>query len=237
MIAPDIIRLSPNHNAYPVSGHTVIIHATRSGHSMNPTEFEGTLNYMMLTNPPAGPVSSHWVIARDGRKARVVPDNLQAWHAGTDNPRAWGIELEQGAENDGFTPEQIAALVSVCEGYRDDFGVPAVHAAAPWGMGFIGHQETLQGRSFGKTDPGHLFPWDDFIAALRPQVATIDGLGVVLDDGTDLGNVLPPLPPGRVVAGVGAHFTDDTISRLWPAADAVKVHQIDAFDDGSVRVT
>src|SRR5689334_7799000 len=99
MIAPDLTRLSPNVNAAPMPAGTrcVIIHATRSGVSMNPTEFDGTLNYMATP----GTTSSHWVIARDGRKARVVPDNRQAWHAGSDNDNAWGIELEQGVEADG----------------------------------------------------------------------------------------------------------------------------------------
>jgi N-acetyl-anhydromuramyl-L-alanine amidase AmpD len=136
---------------------------------MNPTEFEGTLSYMETP----GTVSSHWVIARAGLKARVVPDNQQAWHAGSDNDNSVGIELEQGAEQDGFTPEQIAALVDVCKGYRDDFGVPVYHVHDSGSGGFVGHQETEQGRRNGKSDPGALFPWDAFIAALVPEPAPV----------------------------------------------------------------
>lgn len=173
MIAPDIIRWSPNvnrdGNGVPLrlNARTVIIHATRSGKSMNPTEFIGTLNYMATP----GTVSSQWVIARDGRAARCVPDDQQAWHAGEDNDNAFGIELEQGAEQDGFTAPQIDKLVAVCKGYMVDFGVAPVHATSSTMSGFIGHQETAQGQRSGKSDPGAGFPWDAFMNALTGSVA------------------------------------------------------------------
>ncbi|KKM05735.1 hypothetical protein LCGC14_1751050, partial [marine sediment metagenome] len=110
MVTPDLVRLSPNYYNRPPRGGVVIIHATRSTVSMNPSEFEGTLNYFSDRNSEA---SSHWVIARDGRKARVVPDNLQAWHAAEDNAIAWGIELEQGVESDGFPLMQMESLIEV----------------------------------------------------------------------------------------------------------------------------
>lgn len=171
MIAPDITDLSPNFNkhlndvpvAMPATVRTVIIHSTRSGKSMNPSEMEGTLNYMRQP----GTVSSHWVIARDGTKARVVPDDRQAWHAGADNDNAWGIELEQGIEADGFTEPQLLSLIQVCRGYIGDFGVLPVHARWSIEPGFIGHSETSQGQGFGKSDPGVHFPWAEFIAALE----------------------------------------------------------------------
>ena len=126
---------------------------------MNPSELEGTLNW--FKNPVAR-VSSHWVIGRNGEKVRVIDDDKQAWHAGQHNATHWGIELEQGVESDGFTPEQMAALVAVCKGY----GVPVTHDF----NGFIGHQETPQGRASGKSDPGSLFNWDGFINELRQDV-------------------------------------------------------------------
>lgn len=171
MIIPDLTRLSPNVNdaLMPAGVKTVIIHCTRSGVSMNPTEFEGTLNYM--SRP--GTTSSQWVISRTGLAARVVPDNRQAWHAQEDNDNAWGIEVEQGVETDGFTPPQLSKLIEVCRGYMTDFGVPAEHAASSHSPGFIGHQETVQGRRNGKSDPGSLFPWEDFINTLRGDGDTL----------------------------------------------------------------
>jgi len=163
MINPDLVQISPNNSgAMPPGVSCVVIHATRSGVSMNPTEFEGTLNYMSTP----GTTSSHWVISREGVKARVVYDDLMAWHAGQLNDNAWGIELEQGVESDGFTQAQMDALVQVCKGYMEDYGVPAHHSHVFAFPGFVGHEETAQGMEWGKTDPGSLFDWDWFIAAL-----------------------------------------------------------------------
>lgn len=215
MIEPDETYLSPNHYSTPVSGHTVIIHATRSGVSMNPTEYRGTINYMLTP----GTVSSHWVVSRTGIRARVVPDTLMAWHAGVDNPYAWGIEVEQGVESDGFTEVQLAAVLSICKGYRDDFGVLPVHATG-FGphpaYGFIGHQETAQGRSYGKSDPGHLFPWDAFIASLQSITPTPlpAGIGAHYDDGSDEEIWVPR--PGKNLDGVGMRLDDGQVTRIWP---------------------
>lgn len=219
MIAPDLVRLSPNVNSanMPEGVKTVIIHCTRSGHSRNPTEFDGTLNYMATP----GTTSSHWVVARDGRKARVVPDFRQAWHAGVDNDNAWGIELEQGAEGDGFEPEQIAAVIEICKGYRDDFGVPPRHATNSTEGGFIGHQETAQGKSNGKSDPGYLFPWDAFIEALAPAPAPVRtpvGIGAHYSDGfsEEIWNAGGPESGYRTLDGVGVRYEDGTIETVWP---------------------
>lgn len=192
MIQPDIFHPSPNKYERPVIGRTVIIHATRSGKPMNPTEFAGTLNYM--ASP--GTTSSHWVISRTGLKARVVQDQFQAWHAAADNDNCWGIELEQGAEMDGFELPQLNALIEICRDYMAECNVPAVHVTSSSEPGFIGHQETAQGRGQGKSDPGRLFPWLWFIGALlTPQVDLEGGAMFILSkrkvwpegqrDGTD----------------------------------------------------
>ena len=151
MITPDLVRLSPNFGAGVPTGRLVVIHATRSGVSMNPTEFEGTLNWFARADVG---LSAHWVIARDGRKARVVENHNRAVHAGEHNLTAWGIELEQGVEADGFATPQIAALVAVCRGYVADFGVEPVHTLDATQSGFIGHQETPQGKRVGKCIAG-----------------------------------------------------------------------------------
>lgn len=165
-VTPDIIHLSPNFNDAPIVGRTVIIHGTRSGKSMNPSEFIGTLNYMEQKYT----TSSQWVISRKGEKARVVPNNKQAHHAGVDNDNTWGVELEQGAEQDGFTQLELNALVEVCrDEYMADYDVPPVRVLSSSAPGFVGHQDTQQGRASGKSDPGVLFPWEWFINELKKQ--------------------------------------------------------------------
>ncbi len=169
MIEPDLVKLSPNFSPGMPNGKLVVIHATRSDTgSLNPTEFEGTLNWFRKTaadDPNAG-TSAHWVVARDGRKARVVLDTNKAQHAVEHNLVAWGIELEQSQDGDGFTEAQIAALVSICKGYVEDFGVAVVHTLEVTKSGFIGHEETPQGKRVGKTDPGKQFDWAEFIELL-----------------------------------------------------------------------
>jgi N-acetyl-anhydromuramyl-L-alanine amidase AmpD len=160
-MTPDRISVSPFSDPSPPTGQGVVIHATRSGKSMNPAELEGTLSW--FKNPVAR-VSSHWVIGRDGTTVRVIPDARRAWHAGTHNATHWGIELEQGIETDGFTAPQMASLIEVCRTYVA-LGVPARHAFD----GFIGHDETPQGRASGKSDPGFLFNWSKLVTALTPH--------------------------------------------------------------------
>lgn len=168
MIKPDKTSFSPHSNPFRPAGTGVVIHATRSGKPGFAMELAATLNW--FANPDSQ-VSSHWVIGRQGEKVRVIADTAQAWHAGEHNATHFGIELEQGVESDGFTDAQIDALVEVCRGYVEDFGIAPVHSPSTLMSGFIGHQETVQGKRAGKTDPGKLFPWDRFIALLSPPAA------------------------------------------------------------------
>ncbi len=170
----DVVHLSPNYTVdqnndpvpMPASTKTVIIHGTRSGKSMNPSEFIGTLNYMSRY----GTTSSHLVIGREANQtARVVPDDLRAHHAAEDNDNAWGIEVCQGVESDGFTDAQYEQLRLAGLHYMKEFGVPARHARSSTEPGFIGHEETAQGKRDGKSDPGRLFDWDRFILSLREE--------------------------------------------------------------------
>jgi len=205
MIEPDVTRLSPNFSASPPTQRLVVIHATRSGTSNNPSEFDGTLNWFGRTDSQ---VSSHWVIGRDGRKARVVADGQQAWHSGEHNV-GWGIELEQGVSADGFTPPQLAALTEVCAGYVLDFGVPAVHTLDAGQPGFIGHEETKQGKRVGKSDPGSLFAWDAFIAGLRRRAAPSPGAP---------GSPLDELTAGEIAWACG-HLQDYALAEVLSPND------------------
>lgn len=168
MTQPDRTSTSPHFNPRPPSGQGVVIHATRSGKSMNPTELEGTLNWF---KNPASQVSAHWVIGRDGTKVRVIPDSQQAWHAGSHNATHYGIELEQGDEDDGFTVPQMASLIEVCRGYVE-LDVRPIHSFD----GFIGHDETPQGRASGKSDPGYLFNWSGLITGLANVTPTPEAI-------------------------------------------------------------
>ena len=103
-------------------------------------------------------VSAHFVIAREGSVTQFVDLNARAWHAGQSvfqgrtgcNDFSIGIELE-GCVNDDYAPQQIEALVFLCDEVIKKF--PSVAWVA-------GHSDIAPGR---KTDPGPRFPWGQFL--------------------------------------------------------------------------
>jgi N-acetyl-anhydromuramyl-L-alanine amidase AmpD len=212
MIEPDVTQLSPHFNAARPQPRQVVIHATRSGISNFPREFEATLNWFSSSNSQA---STHWVIDRDGTTGRCVPDNRQAWHAGESNAWSWGIELCQGVEADGFTEPQIDKLVEVCAGYCQDFGIPPAHVTFDAMHGFIGHEETSQGIRARKSDPGIRFDWNGFIARL----------GAFLE---------PPVPPVESKETTAMYLLghpDDTRSFLVVGESSYHVPNGQIWDD------
>ena len=100
-------------------------------------------------------VSSHYLIARDGRVLQLVDDLGRAWHAGrswwgghTDiNSTSIGIELD----NNGFEPfaePQIVALEKLLRELVDRLRIPPQNV--------VGHGDVAPGR---KVDPSRYFPW------------------------------------------------------------------------------
>jgi N-acetylmuramoyl-L-alanine amidase len=124
----------------------VILHHTSDG---NAEEALRTLT------DPARKVSSHYLIARDGRTYSLVDERARAWHAGESywggnrdlNSASIGIELD----NDGdepFADVQIDALLALLADLKVRYGIPTAN--------FIGHGDVAPRR---KTDPGSHFPW------------------------------------------------------------------------------
>lgn len=165
MIAPDLTKWSPDYRQGRPSKNIVIIHSTRSGvRPYYELEYQATINW--LTGPSG--LSIHWVVGRNpNEKARLVRDDCQAFHAGEHNYEAWGIEVCQSMPNDNYGDEQLAQLVQICKGYVADFGVASIHTLSMSQSGFIGHEETPQGKRAGKSDPGNPFPWERFISMLQ----------------------------------------------------------------------
>lgn len=130
-----------------------VIHSTRSGIPGN-DDWYSTVNWFAN---PASQVSSHLLIARDGRVGRFVADEDTAWHAGEHNPYTLGVELEQPTIDTPFTEIQLRrAAIAVCE-WRGKWGP----------LSCVGHENTPQGIRIGKTDPGPLFDWTHFTELLN----------------------------------------------------------------------
>jgi N-acetylmuramoyl-L-alanine amidase len=104
---------------------------------------------------PARHVSSHYLIARDGRILQLVDDLSRAWHAGDAywggledlNSASIGIELDNNGR-EPFPEALIASLLMLLRDLKERFDIPAAN--------FIGHGDIAPGR---KVDPGVLFPW------------------------------------------------------------------------------
>ncbi len=101
-------------------------------------------------------VSSHFLIARDGRLVQFVPTHKRAWHAGESNFRgrekvndfSLGIELE-GCDEEPFETAQYTVLATLT-------GLLMRHYPAITPAHITGHNQIAPHR---KTDPGPHFDW------------------------------------------------------------------------------
>ncbi len=135
----------------------MILHATRSGRSgalAREEEYALTIGYMLK----AGTVSSHRLIGvLPGQHAQLVADELQAWHAEEDNREWLSIEFCQPRPDDPFSGYQIETGIAVVVAWFRRYGLEAS------GETVRRHEDTEQGQRWGKTDPGPLFPYQEFI--------------------------------------------------------------------------
>jgi N-acetylmuramoyl-L-alanine amidase len=100
-------------------------------------------------------VSSHYVIAKNGKVIQMLNDYLRAWHAGsgswgksTDiNSTSIGIELDNNGE-EPFSEVQINSLLLLLSKLKKDYNIPT--------QNFIGHSDIAPTR---KNDPSAFFPW------------------------------------------------------------------------------
>jgi len=162
-----------------------------------------TLKTFTTTKPQ---VSSHYVIADDGRVVQMVNDYLRAWHGGnaiwgknTDiNSASIGIELD----NNGFEPfsdKQIISLLALLTKLKKDYNIPT--------QNIIGHSDIAPSR---KTDPSKLFPW---------KLLALNGFGIWPDE------ILEPAPANFNVEQALRIIGYNT-KNLSSAISAFKLHYI-----------
>ncbi len=149
----------------------VVMHATRStiATKTDAEELQSTLNWFV--NPDGA--SSHWVLS-ELERVRVVKDSLIAWHSAYLNGRSWGIEMTQPTIDRPFTDGHYANAALIGQNYVS-LGVAPVWLPY-WdggeGSGFVAHEDTIQGRQAGKSDPGPKFDRVRFIASLEGEMLT-----------------------------------------------------------------
>ncbi|MGC1459784.1 MAG: 1,6-anhydro-N-acetylmuramyl-L-alanine amidase AmpD [Steroidobacteraceae bacterium] len=121
--------------------------------------FTGTLPrhaHPYFATIPAGRVSAHVLIRRDGTAVQFVPFGARAWHAGLSeyqgrsgcNDFSIGIELE-GTDETAYEDAQYRVLTAVIAALLAAY--PTLDAAR-----LVGHSDIAPGR---KLDPGAKFDW------------------------------------------------------------------------------
>ena len=137
--------------------------------------FTGTLPrhaHPYFATIPAGRVSAHVLIRRDGTPVQFVAFGARAWHAGLSeyqgragcNDFSIGIELE-GTEATAYEDAQYRGLTAVIAALLACY--PTLDAAR-----IVGHSDIAPGR---KLDPGVKFDWP----RLRNLVAQSAGAAIV----------------------------------------------------------
>lgn len=127
------------------------------------TLYRGAGAHPYFQQMPAGRVSAHVLIRRDGLVSQYVPCGERAWHAGKSeyggragcNDFSIGIELE-GADEVPYTEAQYDQLARVVRALLG--GYPTLSAES-----ITGHSDIAPGR---KTDPGPAFDWGRFRSLL-----------------------------------------------------------------------
>jgi N-acetyl-anhydromuramyl-L-alanine amidase AmpD len=142
----------------------VVLHHTGD---KGPLSEEGTIRYLQQWH--SNPVSTHKLFRRDGTIVKIVPEHMQAWHAG--NSRLGGREgcnscLGYEISNTGlgvelYTPEEYEAvalsLVYDCALYRIPDSMVSSHKrvaddwvrAKPWRFG-LGRKTDPRGWDWGR---------------------------------------------------------------------------------------
>lgn len=137
---------SPNFNARAPA--LIVVHFTQQ------ESVEQSLRTLSTGNSH-GPVSSHYLIGKDGSLYQLVADGHRAWHAGagswgglTDvNSFSIGIELDNNGR-EPFSEPLIDTLLVLLEDLCTRWNIPR--------EAVIGHSDLAPTR---KVDPGPLFPW------------------------------------------------------------------------------
>lgn|GEM_PF-573242 len=112
-------------------------------------------------------VSSHFLINRQGRVYRLVPETSKAWHCGGSrmpppdnrlnvNDFSIGVEL-MATENSGFTIEQYDSVVNLAAYLEKKYSRLFTYVGHDMIAGKTAVEEGL--RINAKVDPGALFDW------------------------------------------------------------------------------
>jgi hypothetical protein len=124
--------------------------------------FEGTIAWQ---KNPAARVSSHFVIAKDGRTAQIVDTDIRAWAQRSGNPSWLSVENEGFVPNE-LTAQQIEANARLLVRANQIYGIPLQIATSPSGRGLGHHSMGAENR----VDWGHSQCPGRAIIAQKPEI-------------------------------------------------------------------
>ena len=146
-VKPDNVEWLPSPCFKPRPGprsiRMVVLHATEGS-------YESAIEWLRKPHR-RNPSSAHYIIAKDGRVAKLVREQDVAWHAIGVNGWSLGVELETvDARDSQYTQVQLNIAMFIC------LGTCLKHGVQP--MSIVGHDSIDPKR---KTDPIE-FPWPEF---------------------------------------------------------------------------
>lgn len=117
----------PNQSGAMLEQRGVVIHIAEGS-------YNGTISWQMN---PASNVSSHFIVAKDGRVTQMVDTDRTAWTQADGNGHWLSVENE-GYVPDRLTDAQLAANAAILARAHQMYGVPLQIATSPSGYG-LGH--------------------------------------------------------------------------------------------------
>ena len=177
---PDIVpavpleyRWSVNHAGDRPQTIGIVLHSTRSGQVIPlETEYRNAVAWMQRANERDS--CAHFCVG-PSKVARMISDHLIGWHAREHNQTHLGIEIAQAYVGQTFAESQFDYTAVICAMWCKKYGIPRVRVLDSAERGIIGHEDTVQGRRDGKTDPGPLFPWARFIVKVESAYQRLYG--------------------------------------------------------------
>lgn len=187
----------------------IIIHATR-GNARPEAQYQATINWVTMKSVKrrlAGWNSmTDFVVGAQGKIAAIGDwqTTRSNWSAGKGTLAWWrqygadehgiAIELAQTDKLEPMTEECLDSAADLCFALCTEFSIPVVHLpfitqlknqSIPGGL--VGHDETANGRKWGKSDPGWSdAEWNSFllrVTAIQTLPWEVHHHKVVLTDG------------------------------------------------------
>lgn len=166
----------------------IFLHSTRSGVKNN-DDGPGTESWATSSSNPG----AYWdmLIFGTGQQVKSTyweKDEQPLWCAGYGDEGTWSaqdnfiqVEISQGTVDSPFTPESIESLCQFVAEQARIYKFPLQRiqfmgqtGQRPWGI--ADHQNSANGRKYGKSDVGPLFPWDTFLTRTAELLANGGGM-------------------------------------------------------------